>query len=310
MFEITIFKNTYDNKTHRRMEFASWQKFSNFLVNLSKERGQKGGSNSSALISPACYVKDGTRSNKNVVRWSRWCAIDVDDFDIHTGDFNNNIQRICGEYNFVCYSTASSTPIHPKFRLVFPLTRELDAEEIPHFWYAINKELKDIGDKQTKDLSRMYYVPGQYPDAFNFIITNEGKDIDPDYIMSQWSYKTNTGKNFLDRLPPEMAKAVVEYRKEQMENNDIVWSSYRDCPFFPKRLAIEYQSINQTGWYHKMYQIMVATAGNAIKRGYPITANQVAELCRQLDNDNGMWYTNRPLEVEADRAVEYAYRNL
>ena len=54
---------------------------------------------------------------------------------------------------------------------------------------------------------------------------------------------------------------------------------------------------------------MVATAGTAIKRGYPITAKQVAELCRQLDNDNGKWYTSRPLEVEADRAVEYAYRN-
>ena len=55
---------------------------------------------------------------------------------------------------------------------------------------------------------------------------------------------------------------------------------------------------------------MVATAGNAIKRGYPITAKQVADLCRQLDKDNGMWYDNRPLEVEADRAVEYAYKNV
>jgi len=32
-------------------------------------------------------------------------------------------------------------------------------------------------------------------------------------------------------------------------------------------------------------------------------------LCKQLDNETGNWYTNRPLEVEADRAVEYAYRN-
>ena len=53
----------------------------------------------------------------------------------------------------------------------------------------------------------------------------------------------------------------------------------------------------------------VATAGNAIKCGYPITAKQIADLCRQFDNENGMWYTNRPLEKEADRAVEYAYRN-
>jgi len=95
-----------------------------------------------------------------------------------------------------------------------------------------------------------------------------------------------------------------------MGESNIVWSDYRDCPFFPKRLAIEYQTISSTGWYHKMYQIMVATAGNAIKRGYPITAKEIAVLCRQFDKDTGNWYENRPLDIEADRAVEYAYRNL
>ena len=40
------------------------------------------------------------------------------------------------------------------------------------FWYALNKELGDIGDPQTKDLSRMYYVPGKYEGAYNFIFNN------------------------------------------------------------------------------------------------------------------------------------------
>jgi len=156
----------------------------------------------------------------------------------------------------------------------------------------------------------MYYVPAQYPEAFNFIFDNDGENVDPDYIMSQWSYKPpSLGNSFLDRLPPEMAAAVIQHRKNQMTETNLVWTDYRDCPFFPRQLAMEYQAITGTGWYHKMYQIMVATAGNAIKRGYPITAKQVADLCRQLDKDNGMWYDNRPLEVEADRAVEYAYKN-
>jgi hypothetical protein len=74
-------------------------------------------------------------------------------------------------------------------------------------------------------------------------------------------------------------------------------------------LAVEYQQINSTGWYHKMYQIMIALAGNAVKNGYPITAIQIAELCRQFDKDTGNWYNNRPLDKEADRALEYIYRN-
>jgi len=310
MYSITIFKNQFDNQTHRRLVVDSWNQFTKFLSKLSKEKGQKGGPNSSALVSPAHYVKGGTRSNKNVDGWSRWCAVDVDDFDIHTGDVKNTLQEICGKYGWVCYSTASSTPVTPKFRLVFPLTRELDRDEIPHFWYALNKHLKDIGDKQTKDLSRMYYVPAIYPNAFNFFFVNEGEEINPDYIMSQWSFKPPSGNTFLDRLPPKMAEAIIEHRKNQMTETQYVWTDYKDCPFFPKNLSVEYQSITGTGWYHKMYQIMVATAGNAIKKGYPITANQIADLCRQLDNDNGMWYSNRPLEKEADRAVEYAYKNV
>ena len=55
---------------------------------------------------------------------------------------------------------------------------------------------------------------------------------------------------------------------------------------------------------------MVATAGNAIRRKYPITASEVSILCRQFDEDTGNWYKNRPLDKEADRALEYVYRNI
>jgi len=308
-YELTVFRNTYDNKTDNQITLKSWQEFSEMLFTLSQKKGQKGGNNSSPLISPAVYVQDSTRSNKNVMYWAGWCAVDVDDFSIHAGDIHSSLQAICGQYRFICYSTASSTPTEPKFRLVFPISRHVDKDEIPHFWYALNSTLGDLGDKQTKDLSRMYYVPADY-DAFNFIFENDGEVLDPDYIMSQWSYRPNTGNSFLDRLPPEMAKAVVEYRKEQMQNTEVNWTSYRDCPWFPKRLAAEYQTITDTGWYHKMYQIMVAIAANAIKNNYPITPRIVADLCREFDKDTGNWYDSRPLEVEADRAVEYAYRNV
>jgi hypothetical protein len=59
-----------------------------------------------------------------------------------------------------------------------------------------------------------------------------------------------------------------------------------------------------------MYQIMVAIAGNAIKKEYPITADEIASLCRELDMETGNWYKSRPLDKEADRALEYVYRNI
>jgi hypothetical protein len=59
-----------------------------------------------------------------------------------------------------------------------------------------------------------------------------------------------------------------------------------------------------------MYQIMVAIAGNAIKKEYPITSAEIAKLCQELDMETGNWYANRPLDKEADRALEYVYKNI
>ena len=45
-----------------------------------------------------------------------------------------------------------------------------------------------------------------------------------------------------------------------------------------------------------------------MKRGYPITAQEIAYICRDLDNNTGMWYGSRDLNKEADRAIEYIFR--
>jgi len=304
--ELTIFKNRFDNKTHKRMSFDSWAEFVDLLYGLSKIPETK---KTAGLISPAIYHEGTTRSNDNVSYWGKWAAVDVDDFDTGGHPLDELLVSKLHSYNYVCYSTASSTVELPKFRIVFEIVRQVEREEIRHFWHALNAELGEIGDRQTKDLSRMYYVPAAYLHAHNFIFSNVGDAIDPDYLKAKHPYKEREGNNFLDRLPPELQAAVVEHRKQALDKTHISWTDYRDCPFWPRMLAVQYQTISSTGWYHKMYQIMVATAGNAIKSGYPITAKQIAELCRKFDIDNGNWYTSRPLEKEADRAVEYAYRN-
>jgi len=306
MYTLTLFKNRYDNKTNKTMSFETWDEFVSLLFLLSEKPDTKA---TAPLISPATYEEGTTRSNKNVELWGKWAAVDVDDIDIDADRLREVLVERFGHWDFVCYSTASSTVDRPKFRLVFNLMETVHKDQISKFWWALNTELDSIGDRQTKDLSRMYYVPAKYDNAHNFIFRNAGRPIDVDYLVVKHPYKEKEGKNFLDRLPDDLQKAVIAHRKSQMENTNFSWSSYHDCPFFPRRLAMEYKSITETGWYHKMYQIMVATAGSAIKKGYPITAREIAQMCRQLDIETGNWYTGRPLEVEADRAVEYAYRN-
>ena len=156
----------------------------------------------------------------------------------------------------------------------------------------------------------MYYVPAKYSNSNNFIWHSDGVAIDVDSLLKRYPYtEKRNAANFLDRLPDAFREQVIEHRKSSMENTAIYWSSYYDCPFWPKKLATDYMNTSGTGWYTKMYQIMIALAGNAIKNKYPITANQIADLCKQFDLATGNWYDNRPLEKEANNALEYAYRN-
>jgi len=305
---LTLFKSIFDNKTKEKLTFKDFDSFEQALYGLSLRRIKS--KKDAPLMSPACYKPDTTRANDNVTMWSGWCAVDVDDF-IFEGDLYDNLRAKFGSYKFVCYSTASSTQSLPKFRIVFPLTKNVQAEKIRHFWFALQTILGEVGDKQTKDLSRMYYIPAKYDNAFNFIFSNDGAPIDPDVVMTKVPYREKSNSSsFFDRLPEDMQKEIIQHRKSKLDNTSINWSSYTNCPFIPKQMVAEYKLINNTGWYHKMYQIMVATAGNAIKNKYPITAQEITTLCRELDIDTGNWYKSRPMDKEADRALEYVYKNI
>lgn len=304
----TLFKSVFDNKTHRRVEVHDFNAFERVLYDLAER--PLASKKDADLISPAIYNKDTTRANRNVVEWGAWCAVDVDDFQFE-GKLEDAILDYTRSWRFVCYSTASSTRDNPKFRIVFPLTQAIPAEKISGFNYALLHALRHIGDEQTKDLARMYYIPAHYDGAFNFIFSNDGDFIDPDALMKEFPYaqKTNAN-NFFDRLPEEIQKQIIEHRKGRLDNTNVHWSSYRDCPFFPRNLEAEYRAISNTGWYHKMYQIMVAIASKAIRNQYPITAQEISLMCRELDMETGNWYENRPLDTEADRALEYVYKNM
>lgn len=308
---LTIFKSKYDNKTHKRMDFDNFEEFALLLNRLSTKRYYQKAD--APLISPATYVKGEKRRNVNVLDWGGWACLDVDDWEVSPDELNEKVLEKFGKYRFICYSTASSLPTQPKFRLVFALTKRIPKDDIPHFWHALNTEAGLIGDKQVKDLSRMYYVPAEYHtsvNTYNFIFSNEGEYMNPDELMEKHPMAQPQSKNFLDRLPESTRNQIIEYRKSKLQNTEYSWTSYHNCPFFPKKMAQEYKMITNTGWYAKLYQIMVATASRAVEKGYPISSKELADLVRELDNETGGWYANRPLELEADRALEYVYRNM
>ena len=305
---LTIFKNKYDNKTHRRMLFDSFDEFENLLYQLSKEPGYKpkkdeSVKNSSPLITPAIFTENSTRKNSNVLYWS-WVAIDVDSFE---GSFEDALE-IFKENRFLCYSSASSTIEKPKFRIIFPLTCNVYAKDIKHFWWALNKQVGSLGDPQTKDLSRMFYIPAKYPNSYQFIFSHKDAPIlDPFELMSRYPYSDGEKKPMFSS---EIQEKLIAYKKEKLTNTSYKWNSYRDCPFVNKKLIAEYCTISETGWYSKMFTILCSIASSAMKKGYPISSREIATLGKELDSDTGNWYSNRPLEMEADRAIEWVMKTI
>lgn len=319
MISLTVFKSIFDNNTETRVDFDTFDQFEKSLYHLSTLSGYKPKkgertNKASPLISPAIYKPGTTRANNNVVCWAGWAAIDVDNHEFK-GDLENELRSRYGGWRYVCYSTASSSSSLPKFRLVFHLKNAVAQSDIKHFWYALNSEFDSLGDRQTKDLSRMYYVPANYPSAHNFIFSNNGSAIDPSELMIKWPWTApSTSDSFIDRLPPEFQKQVIKHRESILKENkkEYNWTGYDDCPFVNKKLISEYKSIanrDGSGRYSMIYKIMTSTAINAIKSKYPINEYELADIIRKLDRDTSNIYAKRPLNIEASRAIEWAYRN-
>lgn len=319
MYSLTVFKSIFDNNTETKVDFATFDQLEKslyYLSTLSGYKPKKGerSSKASPLISPAIYTPGSTRANANVVAWAGWAAIDVDNHDFK-GNLEDELHSRYGRWRYICYSTASSTSAFPKFRLVFDLKDHVQQSDIKHFWYALNSEFDSLGDRQTKDLSRMYYVPANYPSAHNFIFSNPGSHIDVHALMMKWPWTApSSSDSFIDRLPPEMQKEVVKYRESKLKENkrEITWNGYQDCPFVNKNLISQYKSIANTdgsGRYSMIYKIMTSIAINAVKSKYPISEYEIVDIIRNLDRDTSNIYSKRPLNTEASRAIEWAYKN-
>lgn len=331
MISFTIFKSKFDSKTDKRMDLKNFDQFEELLRNMSRKRITS--KEDAQLISPAIFVNDDTahelpnskkepkkdgsgrpwyhRKNVNVLEWGGWAALDVDDWTPE-GDLEDAIRRKFGHNRFVAYSTASSTRDLPKFRVVYALDDRVPTDKIAPLWWSLNESSGSLGDRQVKDKCRMYYIPATYGkygdnDTYSFFFSGGDDPINVDQLIERYPMPKKS-TSFFDKLPEDMQEAILKKKKDELENTNYKWTSYRDCPFWPKQLETEYRAISSTGWYLKLYAIMVAIAGKAIDKGYPITPKEIGDMIRQFDMETGGWYQDRPIEGEAKNAIDYVFR--
>ena len=135
---------------------SSWEQLKE-LLSFHEENAVK---QAGALWSPVEYDLGTTRGNRNV-RFVEALVVDMD------GEAFDNA-RLDG-LEWFAYSTYSHRLDDPHYHLVLPL-----AEKVPaSLWRAVWAELHDriglVGDPQTKDSARLFYLPPHAPgEAFVF----------------------------------------------------------------------------------------------------------------------------------------------
>lgn len=168
---ISLFKNEKDNTPQQRT--LTWEQCRRLLFSASSPRALKGG----FAFSPVSYRPMAKRGVNGVDMV--YCAV----FDVeHHGSFDQ-VRPLLDGYEYVCHSSYSHTLGHPRYRIVLPLTRPVPALEWPVVWARLNLWAGEINDPNTKDASRIYYLPSHPPGVQgHFLVHGEGRFLDVDEL--------------------------------------------------------------------------------------------------------------------------------
>jgi hypothetical protein len=111
-----------------------------------RERDHKGG----ALYSCVKYAPGATRGNRGVTEISALVA-DLDGQQIASSNLHI--------YHHIAYTTWSHRPDDPHWHVVIPFAQAVPVEHWSSVWRDVHDRLALVGDEQTKDPARIFYLP-------------------------------------------------------------------------------------------------------------------------------------------------------
>ena len=130
---------------------SSWEQLKELLSFHEENPDKQAGS----LWSPVEYDAGTTRGNRNV-RFVEALVVDMD-----SEAFDN--ARLDG-LEWFAYSTYSHRLDDPHYHLVLPLAEKVPASLWRVVWEELHHKINLIGDPQTKDAARIFYLPQHAPD--------------------------------------------------------------------------------------------------------------------------------------------------
>lgn len=155
-------------------------------------------------------LKNGTRNNQSVLTRSM-ITLDVDFAD---QDFWAEVQ-LDADYAVAIYSTHKHTPEYPKYRLIIPLSRDVDPDEYEAVARMIaNTWNMDYFDDTTYQPARMMFWPSVSKDGVYFFEYLDGEYLDPDKVLSEYDDWHDTS------FWPRSTRVMELHRKSAAKQGD------------------------------------------------------------------------------------------
>lgn len=128
------------------------------------------------------YLSQGVRKNTNVL----YRTVATLDIDYGTLDVWDDFTMAFG-FAAMLYSTHKHSTEHPRYRLVFPLSRQVKPAEYEPLCRKIAAELGiDLFDDTSYELPRLFYWPSTSKDADYVFEYQDGPACDVDKILAQY----------------------------------------------------------------------------------------------------------------------------
>ena len=300
----SYFESFFSN-TPQPCTLKSWDEFVYYMRSISDVVGYKPSPDDydkkQGLISPAIYAEGSSRGNKNVLGWEM-VMLDIDDCDISYADILGYFKG----YDFIVYSSPNCTKDKLKLRVIIKLDGFAPPDTLSQIWHACNEWCKGIVDTQTKDKSRIMYIPARYTnkgDQYHHIFeVGSGVGLDWEQLIKKYPSPKETDR-FVQKNKMSGLKRKIYLQTKTSPVMDI---RNRECPFVYPKMLDNYVMTPMGGHHKAIYVFMLQVCTNAQKIGYPLSISELVDMAEQLDSMDGSYYDEKKLHNSAQDAMEFS----
>jgi hypothetical protein len=217
-----------------------------------------------------------------------------------------------------------------RFRIVLPLSRELAADEIRAVWDATVQFFAVLTpDPSCKDISRLYAAPAFWqpssrekgnPEPYNaFEFRLDGNALDVDAVLAAYvappapvyTPVISNGVVLPQKTYKPASAALRKARDTLLATKYLPYGhSLYASPVVTSEMIERYMNLPKGAHHVGLYSFMCAVAGRAKAKGLIITAGDLIQYARELDNAchiktaKERWRSS--IKDEAERALRFA----